>query len=229
MTFFNFLSLRHDDQISLIVLDSVAGLTLCSKQVNDCSHKKEIGPMFKIEPFIEDCKLAIRESDSHIAVKELVDRAVSDPAALMEALGEPSRGGVDQLYVSEGLTILNLVWAPRMTLRPHNHNMWAVIGLYTGREDNIFWRRVKGVDGGLVEAAGAASLGAGEVSPLGKDIVHSVTNPLDRCTGALHVYGGQFFTTPRSEWTPETLLEQPYDIEKNMALFEEANRYINAA
>jgi len=23
------------------------------------------------------------------------------------------------------LTILNLIWAPRMTILPHNHNMWA--------------------------------------------------------------------------------------------------------
>jgi len=114
-------------------------------------------------------------------------------------------------------------------LKPHNHNMWAVIGLYTGREDNIFWRHVKDADGGLIEAAGAKSLGEREVAPLGKDIVHSVTNPLDRCTGALHVYGGNFFDEPRSEWSPENLLEAPYNVERNMALFEEANRLIDAA
>ena len=39
--------------------------------------------MFKLEQFIEDCKQAITETDSHTVVKELVDRAVSDPAALM--------------------------------------------------------------------------------------------------------------------------------------------------
>ena len=104
--------------------------------------------MFKLERFIEDCKQAIRETDGHTAVKELVERAVSDPRALMETLGNPARGGVQRLHVTDDLTILNIVWAPRMTLRPHNHNMWAVIGLYTGREDNIFWRRVKDVEGG---------------------------------------------------------------------------------
>ena len=41
----------------------------------------------------------------------------------------------------------------------HNHNMWAVIGIYTGREDNIFWRKLK--DGKHIEAAGAKSLMAG--------------------------------------------------------------------
>ena len=59
---------------------------------------------------------------------------------------------------------------------------------------------------------------------LGRDIIHSVRNPLARFTGALHVYGGDFFATERSEWNPETLLEQPYDVQKALRMFEEANR-----
>ena len=43
-------------------------------------------------------------------------------------------------------------------------------------------------------------------------------------TGAIHVYGGDFFAAERSEWDPETLREQPYDVEKTLRLFEEANR-----
>jgi len=100
--------------------------------------------------------------------------------------------------------------------------MWAVIGIYGGREDNVFWRRI-GEPGGRIEAAGAKSIGASEAVPLGRDIIHSVTNPTPRLTGALHVYGGDFFATARKEWDPETLLEQPYDIAKNLRLFEEAN------
>jgi hypothetical protein len=42
-------------------------------------------------------------------------------------------------------------------------------------------------------------------------------------TGAIHVYGGDFFGAARSEGNPETLLKQRYDVEKNMRLFEEAN------
>jgi hypothetical protein len=51
-----------------------------------------------------------------------------------------------------------------------------------------------------------------------------VTNPLSRLSGAIHVYGGDFFAVARSEWDPETLLEREYDVEKNMRLFEAANR-----
>jgi predicted metal-dependent enzyme (double-stranded beta helix superfamily) len=107
---------------------------------------------------------------------------------------------------------------------PHNHLMWAVIGIYTGREDNIFWRRLPGEDGGKSEAAGAKSLGQGDVEPLGRDIIHTVTNPLARLTGAVHVYGGDFFAVVRSEWDPLTLLERPYDVQKNIKLLKQRIR-----
>ena len=70
-----------------------------------------------------------------------------------------------------------------------------------------------------IEAAGARTLLAGDLSPLGKDIIHSVVNPLGRLTGAIHIYGGDFFKIERSEWDDETLTEGPYDAEKTKALF----------
>ncbi|MFY0613115.1 MAG: hypothetical protein JXQ99_16410 [Hyphomicrobiaceae bacterium] len=179
--------------------------------------------MFDVERFIEDCKVAVNGTDSMKAVQDLVANAVSDPNALLKALGEPTKGGVQKIYQSDDLTVLNLAWAPRMTLMPHNHNMAAVIGVYTGREDNIFWRRVKDDPSGRIEAAGADSLGPGKAVMLGRDIIHSVTNPTNLCTAALHVYKGDFFEEHRSEWDPENLSEQTYDVEKNMRLFEEAN------
>jgi predicted metal-dependent enzyme (double-stranded beta helix superfamily) len=64
---------------------------------------------------------------------------------------------------------------------------------------------------------------ATHVEPLGREIVHSVTNPLPRITGALQVYGGDFFAAARSEWDPETLRERPFSLERARRLFEEAN------
>jgi hypothetical protein len=43
------------------------------------------------------------------------------------------------------------------------------------------------------------------------------------------VYGGDFFTTERSEWDPENLEERPYDIDKNVKYFEDANRLLEGA
>jgi len=43
--------------------------------------------------------------------------------------------------------------------------------------------------------------------------VHSVANPTREWTAALHVYGGEYFTTPRTMWNKETLEPVPLDVE----------------
>jgi len=179
--------------------------------------------VFDIDRFVEDCRAAVREDPSHKAAREVLARANSDPRGILAALGEPAAAGVTPLYRSETLTVLNVVWGKKMTIMPHDHRMWAVIGVYTGREDNIFWRRVAGDEGGLIEAAGAKSLGEGCAEPLGRDVIHSVTNPLGRLTAALHVYGGDFYGAKRSDWDPENLLERDYDFALHRRMFEEAN------
>ena len=180
--------------------------------------------MFVKERFIEECRAALKERDSQAAIRELVARAVSEPGQIVRALGEPTRAGVDTLYKADDLTILNLCWGPRMVFKPHDHRMWAVIGIYGGREQNIFYRRS---DNGLKQH-GTKELNAGDAVPLGAAIIHAVTNPLDQITGALHVYGGNFFATPRSEWDPKTFAEQPYDVEDTMRAFEKSNERIDA-
>lgn len=179
--------------------------------------------MFDVEQFVADCRAARVEKESAAAVREIVARAVSEPSAVIHAIGEPARGQIQTLYRSSELTVLNVIWAPKMTIFPHNHDMWAVIGIYSGREDNVFWRRLPG-DAHRVEAAGAKSLCDKDAVPLGRDIIHSVTNPIGRLTGAIHVYGGDFFNGNRSEWDPESLLERPCDPERIVQIFEEENR-----
>ena len=179
--------------------------------------------MFELDQLVADCRAALKEDPSHKLVREVVERAVSNPSAVIRALGEPQRAEMQTLYRADDLTILNVIWAPWMNLLPHNHQMWAVIGIYTGREDNIFWRRIPGAPNGKLEAAGARALSEKDAVPLGRDIIHSVRNPLPRFTGALHVYGGDFFGVPRSEWNPETLLERPLEGEQMRQRFEEAN------
>jgi predicted metal-dependent enzyme (double-stranded beta helix superfamily) len=180
--------------------------------------------MFDKDRFIEECIAAL--GDGQQAVREVVTAAVSDSAAVMAALGEPQHAGITPLHRSCELTILNFAWAPCMSLMPHNHQMYAVIGIYSGREDNVYWRRNES----SIEAAGAKSLGVGDVATLGQNIIHSVLNPIEKMTCALHVYGGDFFEPdePRSEWDHETLQEKPWDIDGVRTLFAQAEARFNA-
>lgn len=174
-----------------------------------------------VEQLIDDCRNALAETPAERAVREIVSRATSNHRAVERALNTPPRAGIEKLHVSDELTIINVIWAPGMTIMPHNHNMWAVIGVYSGREDNIFWKPVVRDNGEQIEALRARSLGPGEVVPLGRKVIHSVTNPTSKYTGAIHVYGGDFFARERSEWDPETLEERPYDVARNMQRFAE--------
>lgn len=175
--------------------------------------------MLNLENFVEDCRTAISHDPSHQAVLEIAESVFATPSEIVSALGEPTESGLVPLYKSTDLTIVNVIWKPGMTIMPHNHQMWAVIGIYSGREDNIFWRRIKDDPEGHIEAAGARALSTGDVVPLGKDIIHSVTNPIQKLTGAIHIYGGDFFEAERSEWDAENLTEHPYDMSKVKALF----------
>jgi predicted metal-dependent enzyme (double-stranded beta helix superfamily) len=111
-----------------------------------------------------------------------------------------------------------------MKLKPHDHRMWAVIGIYGGREQKTFYRRA---EHGL-EQHGAKELNAKDTTPLGATVIHAVTNPLDQITAAIHVYGGDFFATPRSEWDPKTFEERPYNVDDTLRAFEAANERLRA-
>src|SRR5262245_25093029 len=119
--------------------------------------------MFSIDRFIEACGTVVATTDAEARVEELVAEAIADPASVVRALREPERAGFEVLHRGPDLTILNFAWAPWMSFKAHNHRMWSVVGIFSGREDNIFWRRTPNA----IEAAGARSLGTGNVARFG--------------------------------------------------------------
>ena len=174
--------------------------------------------MFDVDTFLSDCLAANTADQPRLAVKEVLDRAVSDPAAVAAAL-PPDRAQLTQLYVSDDLTVLQVVWGPGQRIRPHDHRTWATIGIYTGGEDNSFYRRA---DGTLAQTGGK-ELRPKDVCLLGDDTIHAVHNPTGEFAGAIHIYGGNFFEIERSEFDPETFEERPYDNTTTMQGFEAAN------
>ena len=174
--------------------------------------------MFVIEEFITECQQALTEQEPRRAVREVLTRAVSDPSSVASAL-EHHHAGITLLHNGDDLTVLNVVWGPGMKLPAHDHRMWASIGIYAGQEDNGFFRR----DGKTIVGSGGKELRESDVILLGDDAIHSVTNPLRSYTGAIHVYGGNFVTQPRSQWDEGTKLEEPYDYERILKIFEASN------
>src|SRR5882724_6414997 len=164
--------------------------------------------MFDKDQFVADCRAALSGDRASRNVREVVARAVEHPSDVIKALGEPKAGGIEPIHRSPELTVINVLWPANMVIMPHDHSMWAVIGVYGGREDNMLWRRLPGEANGKIEAAGAIALSTKDTQAFGPDVIHSVVNPIQRVTGAVHVYGGDFFAAKRSEWDPESLCER---------------------
>ena len=176
--------------------------------------------MFDIDELVAECTVAIKEANPTAAVKEVLERAVRNPGAVTDAL-PPTRAEVVPLYASDELTVMKVVWAPRMSFAPHNHRMWAAVALYGGDEDNTLYRR----SGPGIVASGALELHTGDVAVLGEQAIHAVVNPNRSYTGAIHVYGGNLPAQgDRSEWDETTLEERRFDFERVRHHFEEANR-----
>ncbi len=177
--------------------------------------------MFDVDDFLARCVEARAETEPRRAIREVLARALAAPDEVADVLA-PSEAGFSLLHHTPDLTVLHVVWAPRMDIYPHDHRMWAAIGIYAGQEDNAFYRRTGPGEPGLTESGGK-QLTTGDTVVLGDDTIHRVTNPRDGLTGAIHVYGGDFVAQPRSQWGPGPIEERPYDIEDARRQFAAAN------
>ena len=171
------------------------------------------------EGFVETLRQAAHDKCSQQSVEAALSRALTVWRGTPPWLGTPSEAGFRVIYADDHITIISIIWPPHLITEPHNHNMWATIALYEGRENNLLWRR----DGDTIVPVGAETICAGEVFSLYANAIHSVHNPLNKYTAAIHVYGGDFMATPRSEWDPEHLVEQPRDMEAARRAFAKAN------
>ena len=101
--------------------------------------------MSATEEFVAQCSAAVKEDRGASAAKEVVERAVRD-RRLIEEL--PVEAGVTVVHGAEDLTILHVVMAERPAAAgnpiPHDHQLWAAIGVIHGSEENEFFRRSAG-------------------------------------------------------------------------------------
>jgi predicted metal-dependent enzyme (double-stranded beta helix superfamily) len=155
--------------------------------------------VFDPETFATECRRAASSGDALAAVQEVVATAIGDPASIDATLGTEFKGESDTLLSSADLTVQRIQWPPGIDSSPHEHRMWAVVGVYTGMDQNRTFRR----SSTGVEACDHQALGEGDVLVFQQDAIHSVENPLRTRTAGLHVYGGDILSVERSAWGPD--------------------------
>ena len=168
--------------------------------------------VFSIDQLVADCLVAVADAPGHAgaAVDDVLARVVAEPHAIESALGPPrDQPTFSTWFNSDELTILHVVWPPTADLIAHDHTMWATIGLYGGREDNRLFRELPE---GTLEERRSRTLVGGDTIVLGADTVHAVANPSREWTGAIHVYGGDYFREGRRMWTDPQRVAEPFDV-----------------
>jgi predicted metal-dependent enzyme (double-stranded beta helix superfamily) len=178
--------------------------------------------MFDLTTFVADCRSALSEPDPTTTVKALVRDAIADPQALEHAIdnaeGVTQLGPARFIVHDDELTVVDIGTPPGLRSPVHNHNMWAVIGVYNGEEHNTFFT----FENDQLEQAGERLLEQGDVAVLSVETNHAIANPLPHSSNALHVYGGDLFTRAgRSMWNPTTSAREDYDIAKITAYVEQ--------
>jgi predicted metal-dependent enzyme (double-stranded beta helix superfamily) len=166
-----------------------------------------------LSAFVSRCELASRAHDAQAQVAALLREVIERPGDLAEALsGHTNIENLEDLivYRSETLTLLHGLLPPGFTAAPHNHNLWSVIAVYAGQEDNVFFEK----DGPrLVETRRVSIMAPGVVSN-SPDVIHSIHNPRGIELRAVHAYGGDLLATPRSSWDAESHEETSFDWRK---------------
>ena len=177
-----------------------------------------------VDEIVDRFRQALAQPSQSLAARDVLDELVRQPSALEATLGSVVEGGIQTLHRAPDLTVLQIAWTPGISLFPHEHRMWAVVGMYGGQEDNVFYRR----SGDGLQQVNGRELRAGEVLVMGEDAIHAVSNTRREYAVAIHVYGGDFFDTPRSEWDPETFAERPRDVGGIHRVFDAANAAFRA-
>jgi predicted metal-dependent enzyme (double-stranded beta helix superfamily) len=173
--------------------------------------------MFDPETFVTACQAAANAEHPVSAVQEVVAAAIRDGSAIDAVLGTEIKREHDTFLSSQDLTVQRILWPGGSWSPPHDHRMWAVIGVYEGEELNRLYERACE---GLQESR-ICAVSKKEVLALEADAIHSVENPHRELTAGLHVYGGDIVGIDRSAWTPHGR-EVPFseNYSRQMAMFQ---------
>lgn len=167
-----------------------------------------------VDRFVDDAQACLCAPDPVQALEALVREVVSDPARLRETVRQRSGSnfvpGFDVFWRSQNLTVFHATLQPQFRNPPHDHGTWAIVGVYAGMERNIFYRR----DGRNAVEDYQLDAIAPHVIVLRPGVIHAIANPLSLASCAIHVYGNDHFDASRSMWHPETLIEEPYQMER---------------
>ncbi|WP_039019911.1 hypothetical protein [Halocynthiibacter namhaensis] len=150
-----------------------------------------------IETLITQAKEAATSEKPTQAIRALLQKLVSEPAALADAFDLDEE---TMLYEDENLSLWYTQFTPDTAVPPHEHKVNAHIAVFEGAQCNFLLK----TGGDQLEIAKAKRVSAGEVLSLGPDGVHAVIAADDAIARGIHIYQGELSTIQRSLFDWET-------------------------
>lgn len=163
---------------------------------------------FNYNRFVEKMRIAARsKTPTKFVRQELATTLASDE---LQTLGLPEQTE-DEIHLFEDDTVS--IWScrfdPEFAMPPHEHKMEVHIGVVSGIEKNIMFRR----ENNSLEYVKSVNVNAGDILSIGADALHAVTAHGPEHSHALHVYLGPLTKVKRDlfDWTTGAAIDFTMD------------------
>jgi predicted metal-dependent enzyme (double-stranded beta helix superfamily) len=160
--------------------------------------------MASVAELVARCLAAARTDHPIDAVRDVLQDVVARPA-LWQAMFErevhqTDHRGISELHEDARLTITHVALDPDFVSGVHDHGIPALIAVYSGQEDNTFYRLADGVP----VADRHTAVVAPDILFMATEDIHHIENRLAEPLRAVHIYFGSLPNAVRSAWNMET-------------------------
>lgn len=173
--------------------------------------------VYKVQEFLADAREVTGRGMAPRATVEaltpMLQRLVSRPDCLTDLGGPADPDRTFDIHVSDNLSVMAIVWPANGGAPAHNHNGWAMVGVISGHERNIGFRRND--DGSKPWTAKLEQSAVQEIGPgrtgwvVPPDDIHSVSIPHGK-TVAVHVFGTNIKRQWRYAFDPQSGEVKPF-------------------
>ena len=152
------------------------------------------GQAFDVDYLVSQLKDAVEAESPSARVKSILEEEMKNPDRVAAGMPDFEEDEV-VLFEDDQISIWFCRFRPGKTVPPHDHQMMATIGVYSGAERNKFFENDPQ---GTIRESSEVVVSTGEVLQIGPSAIHAVNcASTDPCCG-IHVYLGRLTEVKRS-------------------------------
>jgi len=155
---------------------------------------------FNLDAFVETLKSLRLEPNALARIKQAMDTAFANPTTIRKSMPSFAQDETT-LFEDDNISIWHCRFKRGTPTPPHDHQIPAIIGLFSGIERNHFY---KNETEDKVSLKGHADMEPGDVLQIAPTAIHSVECISDTPSCGIHVYLGPLTKIDRSLYDTNT-------------------------